>query len=74
MPDTGGFFVFEKYDVNGPKTQTVYKILRQQSSLLNKTDGTVGEIPWNFCKFLVNGDGKVLEFFEAGKHPLDLHK
>ena len=42
--------MFSKIDVNGPNTHPVWKFLK------SKMD--VGEIGWNFEKFLVNQDGK----------------
>jgi len=32
----------------------------------------VGHVPWNFCKFLVDGEGKVLSYFPPKMHPYDL--
>ena len=42
--------LMERADVNGPHTQPVYSFL--------KSDGS--EIPWNFTKFVVGRDGRVL--------------
>ena len=65
------FPLFSKIDVNGPKTHPVYQFLRQ-NSVLNKNDGTTAEIPWNFGKFLVNADGKVVDFFPPDKKPNEM--
>ena len=51
------FPMFEKIEVNGDGACDVYKYLRKNSSELND-----GAIPWNFAKFLVDGDGKVVKY------------
>ena len=49
----------DKIDVNGKNTHPIYKFLRANSSLnVIKDKKIVKEIPWNFSKFLVSGDGK----------------
>ena len=40
----------------------MYKYLRVNSELNKK--GKVGSIPWNFTKFLVNKEGKVVQMYE----------
>jgi glutathione peroxidase-family protein len=39
----------EKTDVNGAATNPVYTFLKKSAN--------VGSIPWNFAKFLVDGQG-----------------
>ena len=51
------FVMFEKIEVNGPKCHPVYNYLRSHSSLHDDKTGKTSEIPWNFAKFLVNGEG-----------------
>lgn len=41
----------ERADVNGPATQPVYHYLKS---------GVPGDIEWNFTKFVVGRDGRVL--------------
>ena len=49
------FPLFEKIDVNGPKAHPLYDYLKgQQSGLLGAS------IKWNFTKFLVDREGKVV--------------
>ena len=49
----------DKIEVNGKNTHPIYKFLRANSSLnVYKEKKLVKEIPWNFAKFLVSGDGK----------------
>lgn len=66
------FILFEKAEVNGPNTHPVFKFLRNNSSLFNEKDGTSKVIPWNFAKFLVNSDGKVVEFFKPNDNLSDI--
>ena len=62
------FFISEKIEVNGLGTHPVYAFLRQNSSLANKKakqgEPQVGEIPWNYAKFLVDAKGAVIKFYE----------
>ncbi len=51
----------DKCDVNGPNTHEVFKYLRGNSKeLISKRDPTkMLQIPWNFCKWIVDKEGKV---------------
>jgi len=55
--------MFEKSDVNGENTHPVYKFLRVNSELYCAKDKTSSEIPWNFAKFLVNHEGRVIGYW-----------
>jgi len=53
------FWISEKIEVNGADTHPVFVFLRQNSPLSNlkknaNKPGAVGQIPWNYTKFLVN--------------------
>ncbi|KOO22852.1 glutathione peroxidase [Chrysochromulina tobinii] len=48
------FPIFEKVEVNGPRTHPVYKYLKGGS------DSMFDSVKWNFAKFLVGRDGKVI--------------
>jgi len=65
------FPMFHKDDVNYETTQEVYKYLRINSELYSEWWGTVGRIPWNYGKFLVNSEGKVV-LWRAMTNPNDL--
>lgn len=55
------FPLMKKIDVNGDKTDPVYKWLKdQKSGLLGLT-----RIKWNFEKFLVNKEGKVVQRYSS---------
>ena len=57
------FPLFEKIEVNGPKRHPLY------SMLAGKEAPFPGDIRWNFTKFLIGRDGKVLKRFESGVKP-----
>jgi glutathione peroxidase len=52
------FPLFDKIDVNGPKRHPLYV------KLAGKDSPFPGDIAWNFGKFLVAPDGKILKRFE----------
>ncbi|RTE10064.1 glutathione peroxidase [Paenibacillus whitsoniae] len=58
------FPLFSKIDVNGPDAHPLYKYLKQQAS------GLFGSgIKWNFTKFLVDGEGRVIKRFSPTTPP-----
>ena len=59
------FPMFAKIDVNGAKTLPLYQYLKENAR------GVLGSksIKWNFTKFLVNRDGKVVERFAPKETP-----
>lgn len=60
------FPLFSKNSVKGAEKQEVYKFLTE------KTDKVIqGEVGWNFEKFLVNKDGKVVARFKSAVTPLN---
>lgn len=62
------FPVLKKIDVNGDKADPVYKFLKSKKS------GLLGlnRIKWNFEKFLVDKEGKVVERYSSVAKPLSL--
>lgn len=67
------FPLFEKSEINGPATCEVYKYLRQNTEALNDQEGIVGEVPWNFSKFIVDGQtGQVFSYYNPRVSPLSL--
>ncbi|CAI7779438.1 unnamed protein product [Closterium sp. NIES-53] len=59
------FPLFDKVDVNGPNAAPVYVFLRSQ-----KGGGLLGDsIKWNFGKFLVDKEGKVVERYAPTTSP-----
>jgi glutathione peroxidase len=61
------FPMFEKIDVNGPGRHPVYTELTE----LPDAEGEAGDIQWNFEKFLVGPDGKVIARFRPMTTPED---
>jgi glutathione peroxidase len=61
------FDLFEKVDVNGNDACPLYKLL---TGLATKPKGA-GDVSWNFEKFLIDRDGKVVRRFEPQTGPND---
>jgi glutathione peroxidase len=67
------FPMFEKIEVNGQNTHPIYKYLKFNSPQM-KTETGLKNIPWNFAKFLVNREGKVVNFYSPKVTPNDMMK
>ena len=59
------FPMFSKIDVNGRKRDPLYAWLTTQPT---KPDGP-GDIKWNFNKFLIGKDGKIIKRFDSKVTP-----
>jgi len=59
------FPLFAKIDVNGPERHPLYAEL----TAVADADGEAGDIQWNFEKFLIGRDGKVLGRFRPLTEP-----
>jgi len=57
------FPLFDKLEVNGPGRHPLYKTLAGEGSPFP------GDIKWNFNKFLIGRDGKILQRFEPKTTP-----
>lgn len=55
---------FAKVDVNGPNEDPLFAFLKNQKKGLGGS-----KIKWNFTKFLINKDGKVVERFAPTDSP-----
>ncbi|PVM83965.1 glutathione peroxidase [Caulobacter radicis] len=62
------FPMMAKIDVNGPSAHPLYAWLKKQRKGVLGTEG----IKWNFTKFLIDRDGKVVERFAPTTKPEDL--
>ncbi|MDB5677388.1 glutathione peroxidase [Sphingomonas bacterium] len=62
------FPVFAKVDVNGSTADPLYAELKKQAPGFLGTEG----IKWNFTKFLVGKDGKVVERYAPTTKPEDI--
>lgn len=63
------FPIFDKIGVNGKDTAPLYKFLKSDKGGL-----FVNAIKWNFTKFLVNKEGKVVERYSPTTSPLAIEK
>ncbi|WP_285741095.1 glutathione peroxidase [Lentzea sp. NBRC 105346] len=61
------FPLLEKVEVNGSGRHPVFQELVQHAD----TEGVAGDVQWNFEKFLVSRDGKVLSRFRPNVEPED---
>ena len=66
------FQLFSKINVNGEDTHPVYRFLRCTSRLWNTSKNQAELIPWNFAKFIVNEEGKVVSYHEPQESPSSL--
>lgn len=57
------FPLFTKIEVNGPNRHPLYV------QLAGKDSPFPGDIKWNFSKFLIGRDGRILKRFEPGTTP-----
>jgi glutathione peroxidase len=59
------FPMMEKVSTKGPEQASIYRTLTTESP-----EGLRGEITWNFTKFLIDGEGRVVARFEPSVDPL----
>ena len=64
------FPLFSKIDVNGDNTHPLYVYLKQEAPGFLGTEG----IKWNFTKFLIDKDGKVIERYGSATKPKEIGK
>ena len=62
------FPLFEKIDVNGDNTHPLYKFLKSEATGVLWTEG----IKWNFTKFLVDKQGKVITRYGSSTKPKEI--
>ncbi|MBC7817169.1 MAG: glutathione peroxidase [Planctomycetaceae bacterium] len=61
------FDMFSKVDVKGDKAADLFKQLTSKENFSNDKDA--GPVKWNFEKFLVSKEGKVVARFRTGVEP-----
>lgn len=60
------FLMMEKISVKGNDMHPLYRWLSNKEA-----NGSCDEAPgWNFCKYLIDENGKILKFFKSGVKPL----
>jgi glutathione peroxidase len=62
------FPLFSKIEVNGDSTHPLYAYLKSQAKGLLGTEA----IKWNFTKFLVNKEGKILDRYAPQTKPEEI--
>ena len=62
------FPLFEKIDVNGDNTHSLYKFLKSEATGIIWTES----VKWNFTKFLVDKNGKVITRYGSSTKPKDI--
>ena len=62
------FPIYAKIDVNGADAAPLYRYLKSAAPGLLGTEG----VKWNFTKFLVDRDGKVVERYAPQTKPADI--
>ena len=59
------FPIFSKIEVNGPNAHPLFKVLKRDKPGIFRTQS----IKWNFTKFLINSNGKIVERFSPRVEP-----
>ena len=59
------FPIFSKIKVNGPEAHPLFKLLKSDKPGIFRTQS----IKWNFTKFLINKNGKIVERFSPRVEP-----
>ena len=64
------FDMFSKVEVNGDSTIPLYQYLKKEATGLFGSES----IKWNFTKFLINKDGKVVDRYGSSTKPSDIEE
>ena len=64
------FPIFKKIKVNGPEAHPLFKLLKSDKPGIFRTQS----IKWNFTKFLINNNGKIVERFSPRVEPKYIRK
>ncbi|ABV37902.1 Glutathione peroxidase [Shewanella sediminis HAW-EB3] len=64
------FPLFEKIEVNGEGAHPLYQYMKSSAKGILGSEG----IKWNFTKFLIDADGKVLERYASTTKPESIEK
>lgn len=64
------FPMFAKIEVNGGNTHPLFEYLKRECNGLLGSEG----IKWNFTKFLIDSDGKVVKRFAPTTTPIQIEK
>lgn len=64
------FPMFSKLEVNGDNAHPLYKFLKSEAPGIMGSE----KIKWNFTKFLIDGNGKVVQRFGSNTKPEDIEE
>jgi glutathione peroxidase len=64
------FDMFAKSDVNGDSTTPIYRYLKKEATGIFGSES----IKWNFTKFLINKEGKVIDRYGSATKPVDIEE
>ena len=65
--------MFERMDFNGPNAHEVSKFLRINTHFL-QTDSGILTVPWNFAKWILDSEGKVVSFHQPPENPMSFER
>ena len=71
IQDKGYFNLMDKVDVNGEGTNEVFHFLKYNSTLFNESKNIISPISWNFGKFLVDREGRVVKYYTPTDDKID---
>lgn len=71
IQDKQHFVLMEKTEVNGPNTDPIFQFLKYNSSLYKEKEGLNGPISWNFGKFLLDKEGRVIKYYAPTDDKID---
>lgn len=71
IQDKKHFVLMEKVNVNGPETHPVFSYLKYNSTLYKESDDVNTPIKWNFGKFLIDKEGRVIKYYGPTEDQID---
>eukprot|EP00439_Symbiodinium_sp_Y106_P084958 s451_g27.t1 len=66
------YTLFEKVHVNGPHTHPVFHFCRYNAGGTRLGASRMRPIPWNFAKFLIDKEGRVVAFYNPKIPPSEI--
>lgn len=68
------FPLMSKIEVNGDNMNDIYKYLKYNCEDMKTKEGGLKNVPWNFGKFLVDENGKVIKFYSPKIKPNEMEE
>ena len=63
--------MFSKIEINGSNTHPIYRYLKANSKQMRHSNG-YKNVPWNYGKFLVDLEGRVIRFYGPKVKPIQI--